>query len=362
MNLQSWTGFSDARFGYGAMLKGFVDAAPGEVTLNDKASVQVYMGVPMACKGFWSGQHRVLFSMWETTELPSSFQRYLPLFDQVLVPCEHNVEVFGRWHTDVRHVPLGVDTKFWKPMNREPNERFTFRAGGSLWRRKGLDALVKAFEALKLDAVLEIKAAPHAKDVPSGPWPDNVKLNREWMSPNQLRAWMNQADCFVAPARGEGFGLIPLQAIALGVPTIVSDTSGQSQFAHLASHAVGCRRVKADSVGLWDEPDQGELREAMLDVFRRGEVLREKARQTAVKARFFSWENAARQLVGAIPEGHLLDNPTWETAYVNITCQVIKPVNADIGHHHYKAKPGDTITIPDGAYQVLYDAGAVKML
>jgi hypothetical protein len=35
-----------------------------------------------------------------------------------------------------------------------------------MWKRKGMDVLVKAFNALKLpDAELHIKAAPHASNI-----------------------------------------------------------------------------------------------------------------------------------------------------------------------------------------------------
>lgn len=363
MNHQSWIGFTDERFGYGAMLKGFLSNTPATVKPDTKASVQVYMGVPMAWKGWWEGQHRACFTMWETTELPSSFKRYLPLFDQILVPCEHNVELFSKHHSNVAHVPLGVDTSFWVPQPRQVSDKFRFHAAGSLWRRKGLDALVTAFNKLNLaDAELHIKAAPHAADVPKTSLGENVFLHRNWMGLPEQRDWFNLADCFVAPSRGEGFGLIPLQAISLGIPTICSTSSGQAQFANLATHPIGYKKVKADSVGLWDEPNMTELMGAMEDVYRNRNRWMKQAREQAVNAERFSWDNAVTKLLDAIPEGVRLSKTVWRDAMVTCTVRAKTNIRCHIGGRDYRMAAGGTYEIPDGAYQVLYDSGDVEMV
>lgn len=361
MNHQSWTGFTDARFGYGAMLKGFLDHSPAGVRQSQKASVQVYMGVPVAWKGWWDGQHRVLFTMWETTELPSSFKRYLPLFDQVLVPCEHNRKVFAEHHQNVSVVPLGVDTGFWTPQPRSTNPVFRIHAAGSLWRRKGLDALVDAFVASKLDAELHIKAAPHALDVPDR-MPDRVFLHRQWMSIEEQRDWFNQSDVFVAPSRGEGFGLIPLQAIALGVPTIVTATSGQAQFAHLATAVCRHRSHRSDSIGYWDEPDRQHLASLLVNAFENRQEWRDKALALAPQADQFTWDKAVDALLRAVPEGRLLKDPGWEGAMVETRVVALRDVRADIGNKRWVLRKGEETMIPDGVYQVLYDNGAVQMV
>jgi glycosyltransferase involved in cell wall biosynthesis len=183
VNYQHWQGFDDPNFGYGAMLDGFKKSLPKNVKLDKHASVHVHMQIPNACKGWFKGQHKVLFSMWETDSLPGNFRRWIEHFDQVVVPCQHNVELFSQFHNDVSYCPLGVDHSFWKPMDVERTDVFRFHGGGSLWRRKGLDVLVNAFNALKLpNAELHIKAAPHAKDVPINRLGDKVFLNRNWMS------------------------------------------------------------------------------------------------------------------------------------------------------------------------------------
>jgi glycosyltransferase involved in cell wall biosynthesis len=297
--------------------------------------------------------------MWETDELPSNFRKWVGQFDQVVVPCEYNVELFSEFHKDVSYCPLGVDHKFWKPMPK-PDGVFRFQGGGSLWKRKGMDVLVKAFNALNLpDSELHIKAAPHAQDVPSQHLGDKVFLNRTWMSPIEQREWYSKADCFVAPARGEGFGLMPLQAIASGIPTIVSDSTGQAQFAHLAFGVVPCGKSKAESVGLWDEPNQKILEELMMEAYRNRGSIKQTAISRIPETKAFSWSNATRRLLSLIPEGTLLDDPDWVLPDVKVEIQVNRKVKADIGNESYSLQPGQIYVVSDNVHQVLTDAGYV---
>ena len=359
VNYQHWHGFTDGRFGYGAMLNGFLQHVPDGVVLDPRASVSVHMGVPFTVKGFYEGAHRVLFSMWETTRLPTRFAAWLCNFDQVLVPCQHNVEVFGPYHPNVSHVPLGVDTTLWTVGSRAENQKFRFHAAGSLWWRKGLDIVVRAFANAGLDAELHLKVAPHASDVPKQEWPKGVVFHRQWMDQQQVVDWFRQADCFVAPTRGEGFGLIPLQAIAAGVPTIITASSGQAQFAHLAQVVVPHKSVPADRYGggNWDEADMDALVEAMRDMFHNRDRHKQQAVAAARRADEFSWGQAAQKLVAALPEGRKLVDPTFVNADVNIKVRVTRRCNPSINGKHRLFVPGEEYTVGEGFYALLRDGG-----
>ena len=360
MNYQFWNGVPDPRYGYGSMLSGFLGHVPEGVKITEKATVDILMSVPFAKEKWLNGVHRVCFTMWETDKLPGSFIRWLPQYDLILVPCQHNVELFSQHHPDVKYVPLGVDTEFWTP-SADPTGKFRFIAGGSLWMRKGLDAVVAAFKQARLpDAELIIKAAPHARDVPDKVESDNIKLLRNWMSLEEQRDWFRSGHVYLAPARGEGFGLMPLQAISSGVPTILSDSSGQAQFAHLGTGVVSHRKSSSPSGGNWDEPNVGHLVELMRDHYQRWDHHRQRALLNATYvADSFSWNKAAEKLVEAVPVGRLSKATTFIQADVQVTVTFAKNVEADIGKHHYSFRKGETATIPEGVHQVLYDAGMI---
>lgn len=359
MNFQSWQGVDDPRFGYGSMLAGFKSVLPKTVTLDDAASVSVFMNTPNVKRGWLDGQHRVSFTMWETDVLPDSFVRWLGQYDQVLVPCEHNVELFGRYHQDVRMVPLGVDNKFWSGYT-EPGGPFKFLAGGSLWYRKGLDVVVKAFQLLGIpNTELHIKAAPHARDTPDIKDP-RIVLHRNWMDADQQRDWFRTGHVFIAASRGEGFGLMPLQAISMGIPTIVSDSTGQKQFSYLATGVVPVGKSAAHTIGQWDEPNLEQLCEQMLDHHRNWQKHHADATVNARSATAFSWRKATAALLKAVPAGTLLDDPVWEPAVVTVKIRTRKNLSCDIGKNHYRFEAGVEYEVPEGVHQVLSDAKVLE--
>jgi len=362
VNYQNWYGLMDTRYGYGRHASGFISNAPKTVRFDPKASVSVYFGLPRDNKGWWEGAWKSVFTMWETDELPSWFVRYLPLYDQIVVPCKHNLELFSRYHNNVSQVHEGVDRKIFYPRDVPRLDRFQFRAAGSLWRRKGLDILVEVFNKLGLpDADLTIKAAPHAHDVPTGKLGDNIYLERRWMSEEEQCQWFAEADCFVAPARGEGWGLIPTQTISMGIPTIVSLSSGQLEFAHMATGTVSCRKTLADTIGRWDEPDRDELADQMLAHYNNYSAMKELALQNAPLTKEFSWQKAVKQLLSVLPEGELLDTDKWTPSFAYVTVRALKPIKADIANAHIRQPKDAIFEVTDGQYQVLYDSGSVEL-
>jgi glycosyltransferase involved in cell wall biosynthesis len=361
VNFQNWNGFTDSRFGYGAMLNGFLSAVPDGVQISEKASVDVLMSVPFASKGWLKGAHRAAFTMWETDTLPPRFVRWMSQYDQIIVPCEHNIAVFGEHHPNVVHVPLGADPEWWQPYDRYENDLFTFTCGGSLWKRKGLDLAIEAFRRLGLnDAQLLVKAAPHAADTPKAVDVPGVRLIRYWMDMDQERDFYNQSDCFIAPSRGEGFGLIPLQNMMLGVPVLMTDTSGQEQF---ADHAVGVfetRKVQAE-VGLWDEADIDDMANQMLWVYQNRDQARAFALNNAEVVRErFSWKNAAEKLVSALPEGKKLVTKEVVAPAVMFKARVRQHCVVEVNTKKQEFFPGVEYDVTENTHDILIESGYLE--
>jgi glycosyltransferase involved in cell wall biosynthesis len=97
---------------------------------------------------------------------------------------------------------------------------------GRLCRQKGQDVLLRAWPAVAA-------AVPGARLVLVGDGPDGADLRRG-APPGVLfagdradtRPWLHAADLAVLPSRWEGIALAPLEAMACGLPVVVSDVSG----------------------------------------------------------------------------------------------------------------------------------------
>ncbi|MGV9314733.1 glycosyltransferase family 4 protein [Streptomyces sp. NPDC003691] len=97
---------------------------------------------------------------------------------------------------------------------------------GRLCRQKGQDVLLAAWPAVRA-------AVPDARLILVGDGPDRAALTR--LAPpgvrfagaiHDIRPWLRAADAVVLPSRWEGMALAPLEAMACGLPVVVTDVSG----------------------------------------------------------------------------------------------------------------------------------------
>lgn len=355
-------------FGYGRMVTSFKEQLAKKVDLVDDAEVCVSMMTPNMVKGWWKGQRRVVFTMWETDILPGVYHEYVSMFDQVIVPCEHNKMVFSQYHDNVVVVPLGVDATFWKPATREPNERFRFLAGGSHWKRKGLDVVVEAWQRLNpAGAELVIKGTPDTiGGIPKIEHP-SIIVHREWMTMEEERDLYRSADCFVAASRGEGWGLMPLQAMCAGVPVLMTDTTGHQVFSHLAVGLIDT--VKESAVwdrfytdGDWDSPTVESVMEQMTFVLDNREKVTEQGLKASTAARKFTWKAASDKLLAAVqPTSNRVDKSLWEMGdLVSVPITAKRRIVADIGKYRIRMEKGETQVVFPGVRDVLRDAGMIE--
>lgn len=142
--------------------------------------------------------------------------------------------ITGRWTV----VPNGID-----PERYRPAVAGTVRAGlaplagvhpaaplavcvGRLCPQKGQDVLLRAWDTV-------VRTVPDARLVLVGDGPDRDRLRRD--APGSVlftgavadtSVWYQAADLAVLPSRWEGMALAPLEAMACGVPVLVTDVDG----------------------------------------------------------------------------------------------------------------------------------------
>lgn len=87
-----------------------------------------------------------------------------------------------------------------------------------------------------------------------------------------------------------------------------------------------------------------------------------KASSLAMDIGEFTWEEASRKLVDAVPEGTLLKTSKFEECHADVTVTVLKDFTADIAYKTIKGTKGQTLTVTDGQYQVLHDSGCVRLV
>ena len=333
--------------------------------------VALFMHVPVMCRGWWKGQYSVLISMFETTELSLEFQELCPEFDMIVVPCDANVETYSKYNDNVVKVPLGVDPELWHFQERKRG-RFTYLTVGAGYNRKNFPEIIRAFKIVRdqLDAggfpkpQLIIKSPPElALYEPLTEDPDVIILS-EWLNEEDERGLYEDAHCYVAATKGEGWGMCPHQAIAQGLPTILTDAAGHHEFSQWgiplrwhyeeANYDTWAGAGVIDqhlSNGKWWVPDFDDLVRRMLDVYYHYDQCRAEAKRNAQRIAHLTWAHTAQVLVEQL-ERHVdladsIDREDWvEFDRQLFPIRVVEPWHLTTGLDDYVMLPGQTYYEP----------------
>jgi len=182
--------------------------------------------------------YRIIYTMFESDKIPDDWIEYLEAADEVWVPTKWCQGVFLKSGIKSEVVPLGYNDRVFQYIERKSPEEekrpFTFLHYNAFNLRKGFTEVFKAFNKAfeKTDNVKMIfkSVLPHAP-IPIIPseYP-NIEVILGKSTEEELATLCGRSDAFVFPSRGEGFGLTPLEAMATGLPTIVPNAHGISEY------------------------------------------------------------------------------------------------------------------------------------
>lgn len=290
----------------------------GKLAINKpfvKGKIGVSFGYPNAFNSIINDV-KIGFTMFETNKLPNGkgfrdegntwagvtgdCADMINALDELWVPSEHNKGLFEASGVEipVSVIPLGVNQHlfydFTKEREKTRKERpFTFLMLGTLTSRKNVGAVITAFMDLfsgNDDVRLVIKSKSGTIASLQFPKGINIEIIDENSTVKQVQDYYKNADCFVFPSRGEGFGLPPLEAMATGLPTIFACNTGMADYANekynypIRKHElVKATRYpkKWGDVGTWYEPSLVELKEKMYDVYCNEEKAKKKGKLAA---------------------------------------------------------------------------------
>ena len=273
--------------------------------------------------------HWVMIQPWEFGSLPMSWIEPMnDKLDEIWVPSSYVRECYiqsGVRPDKVFVVPNGVDTALYSPFGASypiaSRKSFRFLFVGGTLHRKGIDLLLEAYRhsfTAQDDVCLVIKdmggksfykgqtAQEMIQQFSADPAaPEIVYIDSELTS-DEMAALYRSCHCLVHPYRGEGFGLPIAEAMASGLPVIVTGYGAALDFcppeiAWLVPaqevRFANCRVGDLDTVGPpWlAEPNLDVLSDRMQHAFahpdealRRGRVACEHIQS------HFTWDHAAQ--------------------------------------------------------------------
>lgn len=209
-----------------------------------------------------SGDYKICFTMLETDSLPAEWVKQLNGMDEVWVPSQFNKTTFTNAGVNVPIYvfPFGIDPNYFnpniKPLPAKYNQPLNFVSVGEWGERKNFLPLIHAFKLAFRDHPLKeqvgltvrytnndmalnppvieqlrklpkILDAPHVRLIKN----DNQDPHVNQQIPSyKMGSLYKLGDIFVLPTSGEGFGLPIFEALACGLPVIVTAWSGHVEW------------------------------------------------------------------------------------------------------------------------------------
>lgn len=232
--------------------------------------------------------------------------------ERLLVPCSHNARVFNLAGVTVpiHIVPLGLDAREYTPLPlsmKRSNRPYTFLAFADRGTRKGFSIALLAFSsAFPASKYPDVRLVIKTRKGEKLPVFDDSRISH-WAEdcPNASDVFA-QVDCLVFPSKGEGWGLPPREAVALGVPAIVPRHTGlEAGIDSWATVIIEKHTLEASGGDAeWFVPDWEEVTAAMTWCYEHQEDARLKAVAGGEWLRKEqTWDHAAA-IITALLEAH----------------------------------------------------------
>lgn len=252
--------------------------------------------------------------------VPSHFVR--DCYQQGGVPAEQITVVpnginFKQFHPGLK--PLSLKSVGQSNVPRQSfKNRFKFLYVGGSIKRKGIDLLMKAYRNAfsSSEEVLLIVKDFGVNDVYAGQ-NYQAELNQwakdpnappllyipETLSERDLASLYTAADCLVHPYRGEGFGLPIAEAMACGLPVIVTEFGACLDFCNSENaYFIPAKREALSHVGGWElsgepfwaSPSEDALTERLREMVQNPQQAKQRGELASKQIQeCFSWRHAA---------------------------------------------------------------------
>jgi hypothetical protein len=265
INLKNMNGYGYAARNIVSSLKELGHFMPFQ---DAKSPVQLNFSQPEHFK-LHKNQYQICYTPWESTVIPENWKYFMDHCDEIWTTSNWCAKVFeDNGYKNVKVFPHGIED-IWKPKRRKESDVIKFLHIGEPAPRKAGQMVVDAFSSIFGNDPrysLTIKTYNHNTTriynniidrniigLPNEVY-NNIYINNSVLNNEELVKLYHDHDVLVYPSYGEGFGFIPLQALATGMPTIC--TTG---WAHYENY-LGPLQLKSELINSpWPFPHEGKV-------------------------------------------------------------------------------------------------------
>jgi len=278
---------------------------------------------------------KIGYVVWESTSIPDDWTHSLSHADILWTPSHWFKQILINHGIDshsIQVIPEGVNEHVFKiegPVLQSLKDlnAYKFLYVGKFEERKATSELIVTFDYTFKDIPnvrLILCTQTYKKDFDYSNCIHNLGLKHPekiihigpFAKNSDLASLYRSCDAFVMPTRAEGWGLPVIEAMACGLPVIVTGYSGLTEFAtnenaYLIDYKmtdIGMPlgwQVESNTTdyGQWAEPDFLHLKDIMHDVWKN----KEEAKERGIKASHdihahWTWDHAAKKAMDALKQ------------------------------------------------------------
>lgn len=308
--------------------QGYTNAAVSMITALQQKETAVFFNNPDIpfhinfCQPYYyqlNNAYNIGYTPWESTKIPSGWNYNMSVCNEIWTTSNFVKDVYinNGIKNDIYVIPHGISPDY-KIIERELTDKFNFLHIGGDSKRKNaqlvVDAFLELFDGdddyrliLKYNKFCFAECYIDGRLVSADQHPQIVGIP-DILSNDEIIKLYSKAHCLVYPTSGEGFGMIPFEAMATGLPTIVTNLTGCADFAHYgiplsAEYGEATFNSHAYSVdtGDWAIPDFDELLTHMQNVANEYDLFKKAAHNSArIIHQNHSWDSVADMILARL--------------------------------------------------------------
>jgi glycosyltransferase involved in cell wall biosynthesis len=284
-----------------------INDRPSSIVFSNSYKIYIHNNLPTYFD--YLDGYNIGFTYWETNSLPNHWVEKMNQMDEIWTTSRWAKSVFEKSGVTapVYSFDLGINPDLYYPSKRHRKPKFTFMSIGSPATRKNTQMAVSAFCNLfgkneLYNLVYKSNGIPDARfyyqDGTHSSLYNKPRINviDSQLSDLDLSLLYNSVDCVLYPTSGEGWGLLPFQSIAAGIPTICTNATGCTEYAEL-SVPLDYKWSKINMSGIyenageWAEPSFDDLCDKMLYVTKNYDKVAEHTYKGSLEiAKKFTWQ------------------------------------------------------------------------
>lgn len=264
---------------------------------------------------------KIAYSMNESTSIPSRWPEILnKQFDLVVVPDEWLRDIYEKCGVTIPIFTLAhgiyLENFLDTSLKKKASKPFTFGLSAGFWPRKNQLLLLEAFhEEFGNNPDIQLRLHGRMGDLErslqktkSDIGATNITIESKVFTEQEYLSFVKSLDCVVVLSKGEGFSIPPREAVALGIPCIISDNTAHKTLSKTGYFRAVPSMIKEpayvehymEALGYEFNCSRKDVRIALRDVYENYQYYLKRAEEGREWVKRYLWKNLRKKFLNLV--------------------------------------------------------------